>query len=101
MEICHAVFCLRNSGNSETWTWRFGDIETWRHGDIDKETWKHGDTELWSHGDMDMETWKHQMETEAQAIFLNPSTVCSSYKRKFAFCPLIDEETNGSYPFAN
>jgi hypothetical protein len=40
------------------------------------------------------------METEAQAIFLNLFTMCSSYKRKFGICP-FDKETNRSYPFAN
>jgi hypothetical protein len=43
--------------------WRYGDMETWRHG----------------HGDI-------KRKTEAKAIFLNP---------------FVDEETNGSYPFAN
>ncbi len=41
--------------------------------------------------------WK----TEAQAIVLNPFTICSSYKWKFVICTFVDEETNGSYPFAN
>jgi hypothetical protein len=40
-------------------------------------------------------------KTEAQVIFLNPCTVCSSCTRKFVICPFVDEETNGSYPFAN
>ncbi len=40
-------------------------------------------------------------KTEAQAIFLNPFTVCSSCKQKFVVCPFADEETDGSYPFAN
>ncbi len=39
--------------------------------------------------------------TEDQAIFLNPFTVCSSCKRKFVVCSCVDEEKNGSYPFAN
>jgi hypothetical protein len=47
-----------------------------------------------------METWRHQTE-EAQAIFPNPFTVCSSCKRKFVICLFVDEETNGSCPFAN
>jgi hypothetical protein len=38
---------------------------------------------------------------EAQAIFLNPLTVCLLCKWKSAVCPFIDEETNRSYPFAN
>jgi hypothetical protein len=40
-------------------------------------------------------------KTEAQAIFLNLFTVCSSCKRKFVVCPSVNEETNGSYLFAN
>ncbi len=38
---------------------------------------------------------------EAQAIFLNRLTVCSSSKWKFVVCLFVSEETNGSYPFAN
>jgi hypothetical protein len=34
-------------------------------------------------------------------IFLNPVTICSSCKRKSVVLPFVDEETNGSYPFAN
>ncbi len=33
-----------------------------------------------------------QIETEAQAYFFSPFTVCSSYKRKFVVCPFVDEE---------
>jgi hypothetical protein len=35
-----------------------------------------------------------------KAIFFNLFTVCSSCKRKFVICPFVDEEKNGSYPFA-
>jgi hypothetical protein len=38
---------------------------------------------------------------EAQAIFLNPFTVCSSCNWKFVICPFVDKEINGSYPFSN
>ncbi len=41
------------------------------------------------------------LKTEAQAVFLNSFTVCSSYKRKFAVSSFVDKETNRSYPFAN
>jgi hypothetical protein len=68
-----SVFCLRNSGN----------VETWRHGD----------------GGMENEEIKQK--TEAQPIFLNPFTVCSSCKWKFVFCQFFNEEINGSNPFAN
>jgi hypothetical protein len=37
-------------------------------------------------------------ETEAQAIFFNPFTFCSSCERKFVVCQFIGEDTNGSYP---
>jgi hypothetical protein len=36
-------------------------------------------------------------ETEARAIFSNPS----SCKLKFVFCLFLGEETNGSHPFSN
>jgi hypothetical protein len=42
-----------------------------------------------------------KQKTEIQGIFLSLFTVCSSCKRKFVLCPFVDEETNGSYPFAN
>ncbi len=41
-----------------------------------------------------------QWKTEAKAIFLNSFTGCSQCKHKFLICLLVDEETNGSYPFA-
>ncbi len=47
--------------------------------------------------DLTNRIWK----TEANAVFLSPSTVCSSCKRKFVVCPFVDKETNRSYPFAN
>jgi hypothetical protein len=57
--------------------------------------------ETWRHGDMDVETSNGKRKTEAKAIFLDPFTLCSECKWKFVVCPLVDEETNGSYPFAN
>jgi hypothetical protein len=33
-----------------------GDMDKWKHGDIDMETLKHGEIETWRHGDMDTET---------------------------------------------
>ncbi len=50
-------------------TWR----QTWNNEDIDMgdmETWKHREMETWRHGDI-------KRKTGSQAIFLNPSTVCS------------------------
>jgi hypothetical protein len=43
---------------------------------------------------------KNQPETEAQAIFLNPFTVCSWCKLKFVVCPFVGE-SNGNRPFAD
>jgi hypothetical protein len=40
-------------------------------------------------------------KTKVQAIFLNPFSICSLCKRKFVLSPFFNEETNGSYPFAN
>ncbi len=37
-----------------------------------------------------------QRKTEAQAIFLIPYSVCSLCKQKFAVCPVVCKETNGS-----
>jgi hypothetical protein len=48
-----------------------------------------------------METSNGQPKTEAQEIFINPFIVCSSCRGKFVGCSFADEETNGSYPFAN
>jgi hypothetical protein len=42
-----------------------------------------------------------KQKTEAQVFCLNPFTVCSLYNQKFVIYPFVDEETNGSYPFAN
>ncbi len=40
-------------------------------------------------------------KTEAETIFLNPFTRCSSCKRKFVVCLFVDKETNESYLYAN
>jgi hypothetical protein len=42
-----------------------------------------------------------QNEKESPSNLFNPFTVCSSCKGKFVICPFVDEETKGSYPFAN
>ncbi len=44
---------------------------------------------------------KWKMENRSSGDFLNPFTVCSPCKWKFVICPFVDEETKGSYPFAN
>jgi hypothetical protein len=46
-------------------------------------------------------SFKRNTVMEGQAFFLNPFTICSSCKQRFLVCPFADEETNGSYPFAN
>ncbi len=78
---------------------RHGNMEEWRHGDI--ETWRHGQ------GDMGMETWvwrhghgdKIKQETEAQAIFLHPFTVCSHANRSLLFfCLLTKKQPEGQRP---
>jgi hypothetical protein len=67
-----------------------GDIDM-RHGAMNMETW------IWRHGHGN----KIKRKEEAQAIFLNPFTVCSSCKKKVVICPFVEKETNGSCPFAN
>jgi hypothetical protein len=67
-------------------------METVNHEDM--ETWWNRGMETWRHGDI-------KRKTEAQSIFLNLFTICSSYKRKFVVFLVIEEGTNGSYPFAN
>jgi hypothetical protein len=42
-----------------------------------------------------------KQKREAQAIFRNPFTVCSSCNWKFVVCLFVYEETDGSYPFGN
>jgi hypothetical protein len=63
------------------------------------EKWINGDIETWRHGDM--VTSNRKQKTEAQAIFPNLFTICSSCKQRFVVCLFFDVETNGSYPFAN
>jgi hypothetical protein len=41
---------------------------------------------------------RSKTEIEAQSIFLDPFTVCSLCKRKFAVCPFAEKETKGIYP---
>ncbi len=72
---------------------------TWEHGSTG--AWKQGNMEAWEHGNMETSNEKRKRKTEAYAIFFNPFTVCSLWKLKFVVCPFVDEETNGSYPFAN
>ncbi len=73
---------IRKNGDTETG--RQGDMETWRHGDM--ETRRHGDMGTWRHGDI-------KTKTEAQTF--------SIIRLLFVICPLVEEETNGSYPSAH
>ncbi len=68
----------------ETWAWR--------HGDMGMETWNYNIEEIGSFTKRANRKWK----TEAQAIFLNPFTVCSLCKWKFVVCLFVDEKTYGS-----
>jgi hypothetical protein len=44
---------------------------------------------------------QEKTENGSPGDFLNPFVVCSLCKRKFVVCLFVDEETKGSYPFAN
>jgi hypothetical protein len=110
-----SVLCLQKTNGScytpfvpfgEFWkhrdmeTWKNGDMETWRNGDM--ETWRNGDMEAWRQGDM--RTWRHgdiKQQMEAQLIFLNPFTACSSCKQIFVIYPFLDKDTNKRKSFAN
>jgi hypothetical protein len=72
-------------------------METWRNGDKDMETWRHGHEILMFY----TKTLTENRKQKPRQFFLNPITVCLSCKRKFVICLFIDEETKGSYPFAN
>jgi hypothetical protein len=68
------------------------EIETWTHGDRDIETWRYGHMGTYGHmdncrnGDMGIETSNAKRKMEAQAIFLNQFTICSSCTLKFVIC---------------
>jgi hypothetical protein len=77
-------------------------METWRYEGMVNWTWRQG------HGDMELKYWgtlmlykKSNRKREPQAIFFNQFTFCSLCKRKLVVCSFVDQETNGSYPFAN
>jgi hypothetical protein len=65
----------------KTLAWR-RTVETWRHGDGDKETQRHG---AW--------TWRHQTETEDQAMLRNMFTVCSLCKQRFVVSAFVNKQT--------
>jgi hypothetical protein len=62
------------------------------------EAWRHGDMK---DGDINMETWRLKRKMEVQAIFLHtlPCNYCTN--ESLSFVRFVDDETNGSYPFAN
>jgi hypothetical protein len=55
------------------------EIETWKHRDMVTWRWKHGEP-------------KGKQKTEAHVIFSNLFTVCSSCKRKFVVCNIVEKE---------
>jgi hypothetical protein len=69
---------------------------------MDTETWtrRHG-IKILGNSEVSQKKLNGKWKTEAQAIFLNPFTVCSSCKRKFVVCLFVWTETNESYPLAN
>ncbi len=81
-------------------TWKHGDMETLRLGDM--ETWRHGKMETWRQGPgllMFYSKIKRKMKNEAQAIFLNLFTVCSSFNGRLSVVRLLrKKQTVGSYP---
>jgi hypothetical protein len=96
-EVAVSVFCLQ-PGNMETQTWRYRDMETWRHG---HGTWKHGEMETWRYGDTDVETWRYgHRDRDMQTWTWRQGILCSFCKRKFVVCPFVDGDTKWSYPFA-
>ncbi len=52
----------------------------------------------WRHAHGDKIKRKTENRIQARAIFLNPFTVYTPYKRNFFIvCPFVDEETDGSF----
>ena len=45
-------------GGEDSTRVKYGNMETWKHGNMEMETWKHGNMETWKHGNM--ETWKQR-----------------------------------------
>jgi hypothetical protein len=86
----------------ETWameTWRQRGVETWGLEVIDMETWN-----TWRNGHIKTRTWRHKTKNISPCDFpysVYRLLICSSCKWKFFVYPFVDEETNGSYPFAN
>jgi hypothetical protein len=73
----------------------------WGHGEKGLKYWGEGIKILGTSDILHIKSNGRQ-RAEAQTIFfLNPFTIFSLCKQKFVICPFVDEETKGSYPFAN
>jgi hypothetical protein len=96
----------------ETWTrtWKHGqrheNMEEDGHGNIDKDMQTR--TRACRHGGIEIKYWgkakvngNRKTKTRRPGIFLDPFTVCSSFKRKFVISLFVDKEIIGSHPFAN
>ncbi len=80
-------------GIPEKWRHGHGGMETWRHCDSETWRWRHGNMEAWTWRHGEMKTWRHghvdiKQKTKTQAIFLNPFTICSLWKRN-VLCPFL------------
>ncbi len=96
-----SAFRLRNSRNMETWTWRHGDMETWkhrdRHGDMKTsrmETWRHGEKETWRHGprSMDMETTNGKWKWKPRRFSLTRLPFAYRANRSLSFACLLKKK---------
>jgi hypothetical protein len=67
------------------------DMETWTR------TWKHGQ----GNGNMDEDMGKLWIFTKKSNGKRKPKWFSLICLRKFVTCPFVDEEINGSYPYAN
>jgi hypothetical protein len=80
----------------ETWGNRDRDMEVWRH--------RHGNMDM-KNGDMETRTWRQETSNGKRKprrfSLIHLPLVDRSCKRKFVVCPFVEEEINGSYPFAN
>ncbi len=90
-------------------TWKHGNMETWRNRDMgrhgDMETWKKrpGNIEIWKHGNINMETWKHdEMETWRHGHGYMETSNGKGKPRKFSLILLpFSHRANGSLSFVS
>jgi hypothetical protein len=78
------------------------------HGNIDKDMQTRTRACRHRHGDIELKYWgkakvngNRKTKTRRPGIFLDPFTICSSFKRKFVVSLFVDKEIIGSHPFAN